>query len=290
MAKKESEAGLLSAAQTAELAKVEQPAAGTAMVAYDPELAGGFDVVGDEKSATELMQRVAVYYGTADEDQKYGQIGLVRGDLVVVSEKRKAASNVFVPIIGQVNYVKWPKDSKVPEYVYPRLDMCPPEDREFAADGTPPVAQKVVSMVVLVDGEGGVFVLNFKATSLKAYDQLRVFENARATSRRTVGAYETGVVSDKNHKNNVYYRMTLKAKGDIPASLVETFKLLRSAESKAKLTARVNKEVSAHDDGEVDLGSVGVANAPAPAPTDQPRNYAPVRDAQSKANPDDIPF
>jgi hypothetical protein len=260
------------------------------MVAYDPELAGGFDVVGDEKSATELMPRLAMYYGTAEEDEKFGNIGLKRGDLVVVSEKRKAATNVFVPIVGQVNYVKWLKGSKVPEYAYPRLDMCPPEDREFGADGTKPVAQKVVSMVVLVDGEPGVFVFNFKSTSLKAYDQLRVFENARATSRRTVGAYESSVVSDKNSKGETYYRMKLNPKGDIPPALIEGFKLLRSAESKAKLTARVNKEAAAADDGEFDVESVGVRqDSPTPS-TDQPRNYAPVRDAQSKANPDDIPF
>jgi hypothetical protein len=257
------------------------------MAVYDPELAGGFDVVGDEKSATELMPRLAIYYGTAEEDEKFGQIGLKRGDLVVVSEKRKAATNVIVPVVGQVNYVKWLKGSKVPDYVYPRLDMCPPEDREFKEDGTKPVAQKVVSMVVLVEGEPGVFVFNFKSTALKAYDQLRVFENARATSRRTVGAYETGVASDKNSKGETYYRMKLAPKGDIPADLIESFKLLRSAESKAKLTARVNKEASLHDDGEVDVGSVVAAPAPA---EQQPRNYAPVRDAQSKANPDDIPF
>lgn len=290
MAKKESEAGLLSGAGKVEdLAKVEQPVGGTAMAVYDPELCGGFDVVGDEKSATELMPRIAMYYGTADEDKKYGKIGLQRGDLVVVSEKRKAATNTFVPVVGIVNYVKWPKGAKVPEYVFPRLDLCPPEDREFGADGKPPVAQKVVSMVVLVDGEPGVFVMNFKSTALKAYDQMRVFENARATSRRTVGAYETSVVDDKNTAGDVYYRMKLSPKGDIPASSVEQFKALRNAETKAKLTARANKQVVEHDDGEVDLGAVGVRQD-SPAPTDQPRNYAPVRDAQSKANPDDIPF
>ena len=257
MAKKETPEALAEqqARDTTALATAANLAAqgGQIVAAADPELLGGFDVVGDERSAIELMPRVAMYFGTPEEDQKYTGIeGLKRGDLIVINEKRRAASRVMVPVVGVTNYVKWPDGAKVPEYVHSSPAQCPPGDCVFGPAGEPPVASKVVSMVVLIDGEPSPMMFNFKSTSLRAYESMRGLENTRRTTGRTVGGYAVEVAPDKNSRGESYFRMAVRCIGDIPATLIPLFKSLRSIQSQAALKARA-QTVAATPDADFEI-------------------------------------
>lgn len=242
--------------------------AGTGVLAVREGLGAGLVVAGDDRTAAEMLPRATIYQGTAQEQTKYGEGKFKRGDLIHVSEARKLASNVFVPVAGAISYVNWPKGARVPQYVLHDPSKVPAQDLKWGPNGEKPIAAKTVTLVVLFQGESTPFILSFKKTGLRAYDALKAFEANRQIGGKQVGAYRLEAVEDKDDGGNPFKRWTVVPHGEVPADMAELAAAFRSAATIHTLTTRARQAV----DEEVKEAARPVTNTAAPqtaAPADE---------------------
>jgi hypothetical protein len=159
------------------------------------------------RDAKMAISRVALYQGTAEEEQMYGP-SFKRGDFIETLEKRNLGPSIeIVCIAGWVSWAKFVQGQKMPEYSTRNKAEVPAEDLVWN-DDEPPAANETVNMVVLVNGEPFPSLFVFKRTGLKAYQ--RTIEPCEARFGRCV--YVLSSEKDQNASKQPYQRLTATMK------------------------------------------------------------------------------
>lgn len=215
-----------------------------AALALPSEIVGSFTVEGDDSSTK--LGRISLYQGTSQEQAIYGEGVFRRGDFVDCLERRKIASNFIIPIHAEIKYQRWDDGAKLPAYTYSAKDrhLIPAED--LAWDGAnPPVAAKLIDMVVVVRGEMYPYLFTFKRTALRAGELILQYEKRRGMKGLRFGMYELGSEDEKNNGGNVFRRLTVKNPVD---ATEDTFEVLASVtQALAAVKAQAAKAVVIDD-------------------------------------------
>jgi hypothetical protein len=215
-----------------------------AALALPAEIVGSFTVEGDDSSTK--LGRISLYQGTSQEQAIYGEGVFRRGDFVDCLERRKIASNFIIPIHAEIKYQRWDDGEKLPAYTYSAKEkhLIPAED--LAWDGAnPPVAAKLIDMVVVVRGEMYPYLFTFKRTALRAGELILQYEKRRAMKGLRFGMYELGSEDEKNQGGNVFRRLTVKNPVD---ATEDTFEVLASVtQALAAVKAQAAKAVVIDD-------------------------------------------
>ncbi len=143
------------------------------------------------------LGRIAMYQGTSQEQQKYGEGVFKRGDFIDVLEGRKLVTSRIVVVHCEVIYQRWDKDQARPAYTYTHAqrNLIPAEDLEWDGE-LPPACAKMYRCIVLVDGEPWPYLFIVKRTMMKAFDHLLALEARRTATQRGSGLYELGAEDD----------------------------------------------------------------------------------------------
>ena len=222
-----------------------------AMVVSDRPTEGAM-VEGQDSAGS--VSRLAMYQGTAQEEQMYGN-AFKRGEFIDALEKRrigpafsgKEAPKIrVVPITGFTTWSRWQKGAKIPDYVFKNKNQVPPADLEWT-DGpngqrNPPAASEAVNLIVLVDGEPWPMLLVLKRTGISAFHKVI----APMERRHGHSVYELSSEDDKNAAGQAYKRMTARF---VVRSDDATLEAVRSV--KAQLSA-VMAQVQAMEEKEDD--------------------------------------
>jgi hypothetical protein len=213
-------------------------------LALPSDIVGSFTVEGDDSSTK--LGRISLYQGTSQEQAMYGEGTFRRGDFVDCLERRKIASTFIIPIHAEIKYQRWDDGAKLPAYTYSSKErhLIPAED--LAWDGSnPPVAAKLIDMVVAVRGEPYPYLLTFKRTGLRAGELILQYEKRRAMKGLRFGMYELGSEDEKNTGGNVFRRLTVKN----PVEATEdTFEVLASiTQALAAVKAQAAQAVNTDD-------------------------------------------
>jgi len=215
-----------------------------ASLALPAEIVGSFTVEGDDSSTK--LGRISLYQGTSQEQAIYGEGVFRRGDFVDCLERRKIASNFIIPIHAEIKYQRWDDGAKLPAYTYSAKErhLIPAED--LAWDGAnPPVAAKLIDMVVVVRGEMYPYLFTFKRTALRAGELILQYEKRRGMKGLRFGMYELGSEDEKNNGGNVFRRLTVKNPVD---ATEDTFEVLASVtQALAAVKAQAAKAVAIDD-------------------------------------------
>jgi hypothetical protein len=215
-----------------------------ASLALPAEIVGSFTVEGDDSSTK--LGRISLYQGTSQEQAIYGEGVFRRGDFVDCLERRKIASNFIIPIHAEIKYQRWDDGAKLPAYTYSAKErhLIPAED--LAWDGAnPPVAAKLIDMVVVVRGEPYPYLFTFKRTALRAGELILQYEKRRGMKGLRFGMYELGSEDEKNNGGNVFRRLTVKNPVD---ATEDTFEVLASVtQALAAVKAQAAKAVVIDD-------------------------------------------
>lgn len=215
-------------------------------LAVPEDLRGGLVVEGGDSGSK--LGRMALYQGTSQEQATYGEGKFKRGDFLDVMEQRKLASSKIVPVFATVVYQNWPKDSKTPLYTFSheQRHLIPRADLEWDGD-RPPVATKIYNVVVLVEGEPWPYLLAFKKTAVRCFEQIQAFESRRAATNRGYGLYELYSEDEKNPAGNTYRKLKVRPPVDLPESMHE---LARSVIAGLAAMRAKAAEMAASDGGD----------------------------------------
>lgn len=205
------------------------------------DLRGGLTVEGGESSPQ--LGRIAMYQGTSQEQQKYGEGVFKRGDFIDVLEGRKLATSRIVVVHCEVIYQRWDKDQARPAYTYTHAqrNLIPAEDLEWDGD-LPPACAKMYRCIVLVDGEPWPYLFIVKRTMMKAFDHLLALEARRTATQRGSGLYELGAEDEKNAAGNSYKRLTVRPVGDIPATMFDVYRAAKRGIESIRAKAAQDEE------------------------------------------------
>ena len=184
-------------------AAIQKPVSG----AIEKPAMGGALVEG--RDSTMAISRVALFQGTAEEEQMYGS-DFKRGEFIETLEKKSLGTSIRIVCVGGwTSFAKFIQGQKAPVYSVRKLADVPKEDREWSGEGankTPPAVTETVNMVVLVNDDATPSLFLFKRTGLKAYQ--RTIEPCEAKFGRCV--YELSSVDDKNASGQPYKRLTAR--------------------------------------------------------------------------------
>lgn len=193
---------------------VQQEPAGS--LAVPEHLRGGAVIEGADQSLS--LGRMSLYQGTPTEQEKYDGCGFKPGDFVDVLERRKMASSRIVCVAGFMTWQNWPKDFPKPVYTFRNRNEVPVEDLDWNGD-QPPAATEVYNYIVLVDGEGWPYLLNFKRTAFKVGKDIAQLEARRSASGAGRGFYALASKVEKNANKQSYQAMTYQILGNCPETM-----------------------------------------------------------------------
>jgi hypothetical protein len=208
----------------------------SAALALPDDIVGSMVIEGDDSSTK--LGRISLYQGTSQEQATYGEGVFRRGDFVDVLERRKLATSSIIPIHAEVKYQRWDKDSKLPAYTYSAKDrnLIPAEDLAWNGD-EPPLAAKLIDMVVVVRGEPYPYLFSFKRTGLRAGELILQFEKRRALKGIRFSMYDLGSEDEKNNGGNVFRRLTVKNPVDVPEDCFDVLRAVTQALATVKAQA-----------------------------------------------------
>lgn len=215
-----------------------------------------FDTGGSDES--NQIGRIALYQGTIEEQQAYGDVaGLKPGDFLDVDAREKLDSPKIVISFGWKSWTKWIKGQKAPVYSHRNIAEVPAEDLEWRGqkpDQTPPAAVEAFNYVVFVEGRVWPYLLQLKRTSLSAGVSLRKWEKARGMIGKPRGLYLLASTKKTNAENKPFFVVTPQPAGDCPDSMVPI--LLAAQQAKANIEQRASEKAdekpdTGHDDKEI---------------------------------------
>lgn len=220
----------------------------TGMTAAD--FGGGLQVQGDEDKTPQLS-RVALYQGTSEEEEMYGEHK--RGVFIDALECRELGTEIkIMPVFAWRSWAKFEPGSSRPVYSTANKSEVPPEDLEWDDDSkTPPAATESVNVVIVVDGEAWPYLMVFKRTGLKAFEKvISPVEKRRGMTNQTPGMYTLTSVDDKSGDGKPYKRLTARALGNPTPEMASLAKTIFNSMSAVKDKAETMAEETVSESGQ----------------------------------------
>jgi len=218
----------------------------------------GLTVSGRAKTSLPLS-RIYLYQGTAKEQKTYAGRGFEPGDFIDVLEQRNLGTSIkIMPVHAFARFAQWEKGAAQPIETWENEADVPAEKlvwRDGGPNGKriPPIATQTVNVVCAVEGEPWPYLVQFKKTSLDAFEkQILPLEGRRAYQKQEPGLYTLSSTDANDDAGNPYKKLTAAPAGNANEQTVAIALKVREAQQ-AITEAALN--MAKAEDGQANSGN-----------------------------------